>query len=156
MINAIARKYLTYFNKNRVYITSNAILLFGKQRNILFAACCFLCFLYIYKSLYITEQPCCLLQSHKCLLFHEMFVINVIDEIFFIRILEIHYFVIKYLGMITHFQVIRLQAKNWHKCQNTCLIYYLNLLVYLFYTAFFLVYRDFAFQSIADLSKRYW
>lgn len=92
MINAIARKYLTYFNKNRVYITSNAILLFGKQRNILFAACCFLCFLYIYKSLYITEQPCCLLQSHKCLLFHEMFVINVIDEIFFIRILEIHYF----------------------------------------------------------------
>ena len=40
-------------------------------------------------------------------LYCEMFVINVIDDFLYSCLLEIHYFVIKYLG-ITQFQVTRL------------------------------------------------
>lgn len=111
------------------------------------------CVFYICKSLHITEQPSCLPQPHKRLLSSEMFVINVTDDFFFYNcILEIYYFVITYLG-IAPFQVTRLQAENWHEYPNACSIYYLNLLVYLFYMVFFRVYRDFAFPSIANLSK---
>lgn len=90
---------------------------------------CSLLGFFIYANIYTLQNNLAAFHNHiNILLFYEMFIINVIDDIFYNCLSEVHYFVIKYLG-ITQFQVKRLQVKNRHEYQNTCLTYYLNLVV---------------------------
>lgn len=63
---------------------------------------------FIYANLYTLQNNLAAFHNPiNVLLFYEMFVINVIDDFLYSCLLEIHYFVIKYLG-ITQFQVTRL------------------------------------------------
>lgn len=124
---------------------------FGKQRNkpcLLPAA---FVVVVVYANFYTLQNIAAFHNLINVLLSYEMFVINVIDDFFFtIAYYKYTVFLIKYLGIT---QFTRSQAKNRHECPNTCLVCHWNVLVYVFYIAFFLVYRNFAFQSIANLSK---
>ena len=84
---------------------SNAILLFGKQRN---KPCLLPGGVFIYANLFTLQNKLAAFHDPiNILLFYEMFVINVLDDFFYNCLLEIHNFLIKYLG-ITQFQVTRL------------------------------------------------
>lgn len=83
---------------------SNKIVFLKKQKQTLFAACCF----FIYANLYTLQNNLAAFHNPiNILLFYEMLVINVIDDFFSNCLLEIDYFVIKYSESF-QFQVRRL------------------------------------------------